>query len=101
MIPIAPLASVKRVIVEITRSKKTRNLCARVLQQDARGQVRGPNLLTGRRIRKIESAKSAAMFQLMRSADEISFHIDAEALKDTKLPYKRVTRRELAERVSS
>lgn len=85
--------------VEITRFP-SRNLCARVLQLEAgRKTVRGQNLLTGRRIRKIETAKSAVQIELgAKGIREIEFVVDAAP--DTPTPYKHVDRRELARQVS-
>lgn len=87
-----------KLTVEITRSEKTRNLCARVVQRSAEGEVRGPNLLSGRRIRKIATARFEALSLLYTKAEEIRF--DVQASPDLAPPYQHVTRRQLAEEIA-
>lgn len=83
--------------IEITRSEITRDLCARVVQRDYTGQVhRGSNLLTRRRLRKIESAKTAVLAWLAREvrvAKTVTFDVQASA--DTPKPYKHTSREQL------
>lgn len=87
------------VTVEITRSKTTRYLSARVVQQEAGEKlVRGENLLFDRRIRRIETAKREALAQLLLKVEQVTF--DVQASPDLETPYNPITRKSFADALS-
>lgn len=82
--------------VELTRFEKSRNLCARVVQKSGREFVRGSNLLSGRRIRRIETAKQRVLDWFRREAPAIeTISFDVQASADLQPPYKHVSRQDL------
>lgn len=85
-------------IVEVTRSAKTRDLQARVVQRDAERPIRGSNILTGRHLRRIDSAIDAIR-KALPHVDSLT--LDIQAPPDLKPPYRHVLRRGLQQEISS
>lgn len=64
--------------VELDRSEKTRDICAHVYQATAEGVEKGKNILSGRHLRLIESAKNGVLEYFDGTVDEIQWDIKAQ-----------------------
>lgn len=64
--------------IELDRSEKTRDICAHVYQTDAEGLLKGKNILSGRHLRLIESAKKGVMEYFDGTIESIEWIVKAE-----------------------
>lgn len=64
--------------IELDRSPITRDICAHVYQTDAEGMLKGKNILSGRHLRLIESAKNGVVEYFDGMVEAIEWSIKAE-----------------------
>lgn len=76
----------RELTVRISRSRKTNNLMAHVLQESAEGPKNGKNILARRNVRRIETAKIRVQTLMIKACD--NFHFDVQATPDLVRPKK-------------
>lgn len=67
----------KLLVVELDRSEKTRDICAHVYQRSADGLYKGKNILSGRHLRLIASAKKGVLEYFDGIVEEIQWAVKA------------------------
>lgn len=67
----------KTLVIELDRSEETRDLRAYVYQKAADKMLRGKNILSGRHLRLIASAKKAVIENFHDSVEEIEWAVSA------------------------